>query len=189
MDITIDQILTEFSKDLLNIILFNMDKPYVAQNGKTYKGLRDSDLYKSLKVEVSDSSDIDISVIANEYFINVDAGRRAGARKPPYLAILKWLKKKGIRARNKKGQFASMTLNTLAYIIRNSIAKKGIKARNIIKNSLIGIDKLYKEEVEGGISDILQTLMNNISINFNNNALYKDKGLFTIRKHKQTIKK
>jgi hypothetical protein len=185
MDITLEQILTEFSKDLLNAILYQMALPYKASNGKTYKGLEGTDLYKSMNVEFD--GNLGLNVLGNDYFVNVDQGRRAGADRPPTEAILKWIRKKGIRARNSKGQFASMTQLQLSYLIRNSIKTKGIRRRNIIKDSISSIEKLYKDNVETGIQRILDELLKTLELQFNNNVgngLYLNKGkdlIFTIK--------
>ncbi len=64
-----------------------------------------------------------IMVFAADYFRFVDKGRRPGAKMPPKEPIVKWLRVRGIPVR-------------LEFVIRRSIAKKGIKGIFIINPTI-----------------------------------------------------
>jgi hypothetical protein len=160
--VNVDDIIKNFATDLLNVILFQLEQPYTSQSGKRFKGLdKSSALYNSMMV-VYDSTPT-IKVESLDYLKYLDGGRRAGARKIPVQIILRWIKKKKIRPRNAKGQFKSMTLNQLAFVIQRSIFNIGIRPRNILKKSFQQIDELYKNNVESGIQEIIDSLFININ--------------------------
>jgi hypothetical protein len=158
----IDEVIKNFATDLLNVILVQLQQPYTSASGKRFKGLdKSSDLYNSMMVTYDSTPTIKVEGL--DYLKYLDGGRRAGARKIPVQVILKWIKRKKIRPRNAKGQFKSMTLNQLAFVIQRSIYNIGIRPRNIIKRSFEQIDKLYKDNVESGIQEIIDSLFININ--------------------------
>jgi hypothetical protein len=160
--VNVDDIIKNFATDLLNVILFQLEQPYTSQSGKRFKGLNNSSaLYNSMMVTYDSTPTIKIESL--DYLKYLDGGRRAGARKIPVQIILKWIKRKKIRPRNARGQFKSMTLNQLAFVIQRSIFNIGIRPRNILKKSFQEIDKLYKNNVESGIQEIIDSLFININ--------------------------
>ena len=160
--LNVDEVIKNFATDLLNVILFQLEQPYTSASGKRFKGLNNSSaLYNSMMVVYDSTPTIKIESL--DYLKYLDGGRRAGARKIPVQVILKWIKRKKIRPRNAKGQFKSMTLNQLAFVIQRSIYNIGIRPRNILKKSFQEIDKLYKDNVESGIQEIIDSLFININ--------------------------
>jgi hypothetical protein len=173
--VNLDTIIKDFSTDLLNAILFQLEKPYISQSGKRFKGLDSkSDLYNSVQVSYTDYPEIKIESL--DYLKYLDRGRRAGAKKIPHQIILKWIKKKGIRPRNAKGQFKSMTLNQLSWVIQRSIYRIGIRPRNILNNTFKQVDELYKNDVESGIQEIINQLI----ININDETVKTSSAIFKI---------
>lgn len=173
-NINLDEIIRNFATDVLNAILVQLQKPYTSQSGKRFKGLDNkSNLYNSVQVAYTDYPEIKIESL--DYLKYLDRGRRAGAKKIPQQVILKWIKRKGIRPRNAKGQFKSMTLNQLSWVIQRSIFKIGIRPRNIINNAFNQIDELYKNDVESGIQEIIDQLFINVNDDYikTSNAIFK----------------
>lgn len=82
--------------------------------------LEDSNLYRTLKVEVNDTSDI-FYVLYNDYLEYIELGRRPRARKVPIDNLRDWAKRKGIN-----------TDNATLYAIQQSIFLKGIPSRPIL---------------------------------------------------------
>lgn len=79
-------------------------------------------LHDSLRWEVTDTQDgANVSVFANDTFFFVEGGRRAGAKMPPKEPIATWMATVGIDA-------------SLEWVIRRSIAKKGIKPKHYLKD-------------------------------------------------------
>jgi hypothetical protein len=101
-------------------------------------------LISSLDYEVLDTvNGLFLSIISEDYLINVDKGRRPGKR-PPQKAIQKW-----IEARNIK--FKKQTPNQTAFIIARSIGKKGIKPTNVLKKTQDAIFNNIQSLVSKGI--------------------------------------
>ena len=101
-------------------------------------------LIKSLDYEVIELLDnLMIRLHSEPYLINVDKGRRAGAKPPPSSAILPWIKLRGIKGRNSKGRF--ITDKSLSFIIARSIGIKGIRPTNVIQKAK---DNIIKKKTE-----------------------------------------
>ena len=70
-------------------------------------------------------------------------------------SLSKWIKKKGIRGRDKKGRF--ITNQSLSYLIARSIYKKGIRATLFFTKPFErGLDKYGDEIVAGYLEDNLE---------------------------------
>lgn len=92
-------------------------------------------LYNSIDYKVTISSDsIKLLFIAEDYWINVEEGRKAGSKMPPIRDIEDWIISKGLP--EKKG---------LAYIIARSIAEKGIKPTYYLRDIMINND--FSDEI------------------------------------------
>jgi len=80
----------------------------------------------------------DGAMLANAapYFVVMDEGRRAGAKAPPLEPILQWVLRKRLtgyaRAKTKKQPDLMKQARSIAFLIRRSIARKGIKPRGIV---------------------------------------------------------
>ena len=79
------------------------------------------------------------------FFYDIDGkwvtqGRRRGSRFPPPAPILKWIKEKGIKGRDKRGRF--ITDKSLTFLISRAIARDGIKPLAFMK---MAIDKSIKQ--------------------------------------------
>jgi hypothetical protein len=82
-------------------------------------------LYESVRYQV-DPNTGKIQFIFAEEGKWVQSGRRRGARFPPPAPILKWIKEKGIRGRDRKtGRF--ITDRSLTFLISRGISENGIK--------------------------------------------------------------
>ena len=67
----------------------------------------------------------DIEFFCASYGEFVEKGRRKGARFPPSDPILRWIKVRGIKGRDKKGRF--ITDRSLTFLIQRAISRDGIK--------------------------------------------------------------
>lgn len=85
-----------------------------------------------------------IRLNSEPYLINVDQGRRAGAKPPPISPIMKWIDLRKIKGRDKKtGRF--ITKQQTAFIIARGISKNGIKPTYVIKKAK---DIVIKNKIE-----------------------------------------
>lgn len=118
------------------------------QKIRSSKKVASGDLLNSIDYRVTRDSDGDpiLEISYLDYWKYVNDGRKArGDDRPisaangavPIPALMKWISIKGIRGRNKKGRFISNL--SLAFAIRSSIWKYGIKPANLFDKS---IDKL-----------------------------------------------
>jgi len=81
-------------------------------------------LIRSLKFDLTPApSFLSLQFKAEKHWVFVDEGRKPGGKMPPEAPIRRWLKQKGIDPK-------------LSFVIRRSIAEKGIKATNIFKNNI-----------------------------------------------------
>lgn len=96
--------------------------------------LIDSNLYKDIKVERSEFTFI---LYYNFYGDYIESGRKPFARKVPINAIIEWMRRKNI----------SNDIR-VAYAIRESIFKQGIKPRPILSTFDKEIDELVLEYMD-----------------------------------------
>jgi hypothetical protein len=141
----------EFVMELINQLLI-ADK---AASGK---------LIKSLDYEVIELLDnLMIRLHSEPYLINVDKGRRAGAKPPPSDKILPWIKLRGIKGRDSKGRF--ITDRSLSFIIARSIGIKGIRPTNVIQKAKDNIIKKKTEILAKAATKDVMDALNKILIN------------------------
>ena len=89
-----------------------------------------------------------IMVFAADYFRFVDQGRRAGAKMPPKAPIVKWLRVKGLPVR-------------LEFVIRRSIAKKGIKGIFILNPTINKITEEFLPKYSKQLANLVGVTMIN----------------------------
>lgn len=77
---------------------------------------------KEIKYEVNKAANT-VSVTAPDYYVWIETGRRPGARRPPILPIIEWMKRKRI---------APGQENRVAWAISTAIAQRGIKPRPFV---------------------------------------------------------
>ena len=130
----------ELFTDYIKEGLLKKQFPY----GNPERGLGDKvasgKLMKSIDYEVINGNDgsptLEISYI--DYFENVNLGRRPEKKKVPITALLNWIKVRGLKGRNKKGQFIPSL--SFAFAIQTNIYKFGIRKANIYDK---GLDELF----------------------------------------------
>lgn len=136
--------------------------------GKTYNAIATGNLYNKVEQNVKLNGTVfTVSIDLMDYWQYVEDGRRAGARKPPYRAILKWISDKGITPYpDKRGKIP--TEKTLAFIIQNSIAKKGIRPTNYLRYNIDDAIKIFKEKIEMAlVQDFRTIIVSKIEVIFN----------------------
>jgi hypothetical protein len=69
----------------------------------------------------------------------VEGGRRKGAKMPPPKALVSWAQK--------RAGLSKADAQAMAFVMARAIKTRGLKARNILKNSIPKIRKLMIEEV------------------------------------------
>jgi hypothetical protein len=115
----------EIGADLASIVQFSLIKG-ARQFDKSRNDLSSSNLVESIKYQLTPEG---IDVIANSYWKNIEFGSPVGTV-VPYADLYFWAKRYRIRP------FNGIDFNTMIWLIRASIRRKGIKARPFIENAL-----------------------------------------------------
>lgn len=108
-------------------------------------------LYNTINFEITKgSSNYIVTINLEEYWKNISYGRKPGSRMPPVEAIENWIKVRKIIPRtlilaNKKSIIP--TVPQLAFIIARSIAKKGIKQRPLMRETIAETIETFKEKL------------------------------------------
>jgi hypothetical protein len=164
------QALEEFGKLFTGYIKNEIQKkqfPY----GNPQRGLGDKvasgKLLKSIDYEVINGTDgnptLEISYV--DYFENVNLGRRKEKKRVPIKAILDWIQVRGLRGRNKKGQFIPNL--SFAFAIQTNIYKFGIRPSNIYDKGLDGLLD-FVDNPPAELADELQEIYAMIAEDVNN---------------------
>jgi len=105
------------------------------------------DSLESRAIETAFGTSYTLLVLAEDYFIYVDQGRKPNSTPPPVAPIKKWCNQKGID-------------ESLAYAIAKSIGKKGIPATNISSRMLKqALNNVAYRRLEDGIADWVDDLI------------------------------
>lgn len=151
-----------FLQELGMFIVAEMN--FILENFKPH-GVKNSDLQKSFNYKLNQTRNgkgqfsgfvqgSGIEILANYYADYLDRGRKPRARKIPINILITWVKKKKLQFRNKKnGKFISQ--NSTAFIIQNSIYKKGIKGRNFIQPAITAGEQKMELYLDNDVLDIL----------------------------------
>jgi hypothetical protein len=115
------------------------------------------ELIQSLDYKLIESSnEILLAINAKAYLINVDKGRKKGAKMIPGTALMKWAKLKGFRPGKFKG-IEYKTYEDIGWAISRKIQKTGIKQTNVLskaKDALFNNKKVIDELMNGGLLDL-----------------------------------
>lgn len=118
-------------------------------------------LIKSLDYEVVESiNGLLLKINSEPYLINVNDGRRKGAKMPPPSAIKKWIDVRGIKGRDKKGRFIKK--DQLAFAIARGISKNGIKPTHVLRKTRSKIMKTKDELLGKAASKDVMNALNGI---------------------------
>lgn len=101
-----------------------------------------------------------IQITGEKYLINVDRGRRAGAKRPPIQAIINWINIKRIRIKVKKGQKRQDVVRGVAFAMSNKISQRGIKPFPILNlGKMITNSKQFQNEIKAAAKkDLLKAI-------------------------------
>lgn len=105
---------------------------------------QNSDLIKSINWIESEDDSI-MTLIANDYFIYADEGRRKGVM-PPVEPLIKWIKKNNIAMRG-------LTVNEMAFIIANAIKRNGVMGKFFSGEIMETTTDIVSEELATTMAD------------------------------------
>ena len=158
---------------------------YIVQQSRTNltKGKKnvDKSLYNSINFKVvTDANGFSVKFYMNSYGTFVDKGVSGNqqtqsykdytgktssspykykSKQPPAGIIEKWIKKRGIKARDAKGRFTPITQKSLAFLIARSIKAKGIKSTSFFQRPMqLGLKKFAPDLLKAIKEDVLNEL-------------------------------
>lgn len=121
-------------------------------------------LAKSIDYELIEALDsIAINIKALDYLDVVDGGRRKGAKAPPTDTIVKWMKVRKIKGRDKRGRFIKQS--SAAFLIARSIGKNGIKGVYSVKKSLRKLRSLQEKLLTEAAVEDMTNMIKGVFIN------------------------
>ena len=116
---------------------FGFDK-YKGVGNKVSSGT----LARSVEVQTKTNNGItELQVLMAEYGQWVQSGRGPGKGYVPVGSLIKWIKQRGLKGRDKKGKF--MTDKSFAFAIQKNIRKFGIRPANFLD---ISMEKIMADE-------------------------------------------
>jgi hypothetical protein len=141
----------ELIKTLIKI--GNYVKNTYQQNLKDYDKIASGKLYNSIdyRLELTENG-CRLYFLAEDYYIDIENGRLAGAEMPPVEDIQRWMVFKGIKP------IKGYTLSEAAFAISRSIEEKGIKA-----NPFLG-------EIKKGLGDYMNDIKSALESDLNRNV-------------------
>jgi hypothetical protein len=116
---------------------FGFDK-YKGVGNKVSSGT----LARSVEVQIKTNNGItELQILMAEYGQWVQSGRVPGKGYVPVGSLIKWIKQRGLKGRDKKGKF--MTDKSFAFAIQKNIRKFGIRPANFLD---ISMEKIMADE-------------------------------------------
>lgn len=98
-------------------------------------------LRNSVRVFTKTEKDVTVlQIMMEEYWQWVQSGRRPGSKGVPTGSLLKWIKDRKLKGRDKLGRF--ITDKSFAFAIQNNIKKFGIRPSNFLD---ISIEKMLSD--------------------------------------------
>ena len=157
-------IFTAFLKEKIKSKIYPYGNPNVKGTGNK---IASGNLYDSIGYSVEvDGNGIPVLLLSYAtYFKDVNKGRKINVKRVPLNVLLKWIKIKGIRGRDKKGRFIKNT--SFAYAIQTNIYKYGIRPTNIYDKTLDSVEDLFNNPPPE-IARRLDELYNAIEQDINN---------------------
>ena len=119
-------------------------------------------LIKSVDYKIIKRADETIlQILAADYLQYVDEGRKPG-KFPPLKALDKWIVRRGIASRDKKGKFISRA--SVKFLIARSIAKNGIKGIHVVRKTIEEVYSKKQELIAEAVSSDIETMIDKIII-------------------------
>ena len=165
-----DRALRKFGELFTNYIKEQIASPRFPY-GNPQKGVGDKiasgKLYDSIQydVEIDSNGEPALALYYIDYFKYVNEGRRAEKKRVPISALLEWISIKGIKGRNKKGQFIPKL--SFAFAIQENIFKYGIRPTNIYDKGLDGLLDFIDNppaELQAEWADVFEAMATDVNL-------------------------
>jgi hypothetical protein len=153
-------------EDIIRQSLYEKRYPFgFANNRGIGNKVASGTLARSVEVQTVQKGPItELQVLMAEYAQWVQSGRLPGKGFVPVGSLMRWIKERGLKGRDKKGRF--MTDKSFAFAIRTNINKFGIRPANFLD---VSFEKIFEDprilELVG--DEGFEELTNRINIIFN----------------------
>lgn len=153
-------------EDIIRQSLYEKRYPFGFANNKGIGNkVASATLARSIEVQTVQKGPItELQVLMAEYGQWVQSGRLPGKGLVPVGSLMRWIKERGLKGRDKKGRF--MTDKSFAFAIRTNIKKFGIRPANFLD---VSFEKIFEDprilELVG--DEGFDELTNRINIIFN----------------------
>jgi len=129
-------------EDIIRQSLYEKRYPFGFAN---YRGVGNKvasgNLARSVQVVTKQSQNVTVlQVLMEEYGQWVQSGRSGGKGFVPIGSLMKWIKQRGLKGRDKKGRY--MTDKSFAFAIQTNIKKFGIRPSNFLD---VSIEKIMND--------------------------------------------
>jgi hypothetical protein len=130
-------------EDIIRQSLYEQRYPFgFANNRGVGNKVASGTLARSVEVQTRTNNGItELQILMEEYGQWVQSGRVAGKGYVPIGSLMKWIKQRGLKGRNKKGKFISD--KSFAFAIQKNIRKFGIRPANFLD---ISMEKIMADE-------------------------------------------
>lgn len=152
-DITFTQVTKTFEEYAQQVV--DLQRNFLVSKGKVASG----DLVNSIGYQIVNSAKgKSIEFLADDYWVYVEYGRRAGDKFPPPQPIAQWIRERRIRPN------AGVTQQQLVYLISRAIADKGIRPTPFVEASEQAVLKFIEGEslLQAFEEDVLNNIPNEI---------------------------
>ena len=130
------KIVEAIGNDILTLATIIMEDDSISINDKVGKNtLKNSALKSDMEQKIQATDNIMIQTFFNHYIIDIEKGRKKGAKRSPIDALRDLALRKGIPTDN----------NTL-YAIQTAIVRDGIKGRPILATLENNIEELFEKQ-------------------------------------------
>lgn len=149
-------------EDVLNDYAKNIVDTY---KGKIEDVRASGELYKSITYQVNGKGgNFEVVISLEEYWKNIEYGRRPGAKFPPVDAIKEWIRVKRIIPEPYTlpgGKQIIPTENQLAYLIGRKISRDGIKPKPYLEEAVNENYESFSAELLSVLGDTIFNLIDN----------------------------
>lgn len=143
----------------------NESKRILSTNLKKLGKVSSGQTLNSLEVRFfTTASNFGFRLLASPVIDFIDQGRKPGGKMPPPGSMIEWIKRKGLTGINAKGK--PIPITSLEYVMRRSIAIKGIPATNILSKTFDpftkdiddNLETFFKKDIESDFQDNLKKI-------------------------------
>lgn len=150
----LDKAINILGEELVDKLKDALKKANKSSSGNLIKSID----YKIIKK----ADDTIIQLLAADYLQYVDEGRKPG-KMPPLKALDKWIIKRGIAPRDKKGKF--IPRQSVKFLIARSIGRNGIKGIFVVRKTIEEVYSTKQELIAEAVSTDIETMIDKIIIN------------------------